>query len=163
MLNPLSPLARLMDAPVRPGLVRALLLRPARHAPPLAVAEAQLTPEEGLPGDHHAGRPGSARQVTLMSHEHLAAIGAFLGEGPVAPERLRRNVVVSGLNLLALRGRRLRLGTALLEVTGECHPCSRMERILGPGGYTAVRGHGGVTARVLEAGCVRVGDAAVRE
>jgi MOSC domain-containing protein YiiM len=69
---------------------------------------------------------------------------------------------VSGLPLLALKDRRFRLGSeaggwVLLEGTGECHPCSRMEEALGAGGYNAVRGHGGITARVLEGGTVAVG------
>ena len=67
------------------------------------------------------------------------------------------------MNLLALKDRRFRLGSALLEGTGECHPCSRMEVILGEGGYNAVRGRGGITARVLEGGTVRLGDRLQRE
>jgi MOSC domain-containing protein YiiM len=66
---------------------------------------------------------------------------------------------VSGLNLHALKGRRFSLGSALLEATGECHPCSRMEEVLGVGGYNAVGGHGGVTARIVRAGSVALGDA----
>ena len=97
--------------------------------------------------------------MTLVAAEHLAAIAAYLGLESVAPERLRRNLVVSGLNLLALKGRRFRLGDAVLEHSGECHPCSRMEDEFGPGGYNAVRGHGGITARVLEGGDIRLGDA----
>jgi MOSC domain-containing protein YiiM len=71
--------------------------------------------------------------------------------------------VVEGVNLLALKGRRFRIGAALLEHSGECHPCSRMEEEFGPGGYNAVRGHGGVTARVIEGGAIRLGDALTRE
>jgi MOSC domain-containing protein YiiM len=76
----------------------------------------------------------------------------------VAPELLRRNLVTRGINLLALKDRRFRIGAALLEGSGECAPCSRMEETFGPGGYNAVRGHGGITARVIRGGTVRVGD-----
>jgi MOSC domain-containing protein YiiM len=153
-----TPLGRLLDAPMRPGRVDWIGLRPARRAPMIAVAEAVLDPAAGLVGDRYQGRSGE-RQVTLVQAEHLAAIGGFLGAGPVAPEALRRNIVVSGINLLALKGRRFRLGEALLEATGECHPCSRMEEVLGVGGYNAVRGHGGLTARVIEGGRLTLGDA----
>jgi MOSC domain-containing protein YiiM len=100
--------------------------------------------------------------VTLIQAEHLAAIAAYLGLEAVAPDLLRRNVVVAGLNLMALKGRRFALGEAVLETTGECHPCSRMEEAFGPGGYNAVRGHGGITARVVHGGEVRLGDPVAR-
>nr|WP_237182478.1 MOSC domain-containing protein [Roseomonas marmotae] len=162
-MNPASPLARLLEGPLRPGRLCWIGLRPARRAAMEVVAAAGLRAGQGLAGDRYAGREG-ARQVTLIQAEHLAAIGAYLGlEGPAAPERLRRNLVISGLNLLALKGRRFRLGGALLEMSGECHPCSRMEEEFGPGGYNAVRGHGGITARVLEDGAIRLGDALTRE
>ena len=125
------------------------------------MTEATLDAVQGVEGDRYAGRTGS-RQVTLLQAEHLVAIGAYLGTGPATPERLRRNLVVSGINLLALRTCRLRVGGVLLEATGHCHPCSRMEEELGVGGYNAVRGHGGLTARVIEGGVIRVGDAVSR-
>jgi len=158
MLNPSSPLSALMNAPVRPGRIEWIGLRPARRADMQVVDAVQLDPHRGMIGDRYAGRSGE-RHVTLIQRENLAAIAAHLGLEAVFPEQLRRNVVVSGINLLALKDRPFRLGTAVLEMTGECHPCSRMEEIFGPGGYNAVRGHGGITARVLAGGDVRVGDA----
>ena len=158
MLNPSSPLAVLMNAPVRPGRVEWIGLRPARRVDMAVVDVAELDPRAGMVGDRYAGRSGS-RHVTLIQSENLAAIAGHLGIDVALPEQFRRNIVVSGLNLLALKDRRFRLGSAVLEMTGDCHPCSRMEEIFGPGGYNAVRGHGGITARVLEAGAVRLGDA----
>lgn len=147
---------------MRPGRVLWIGLRPARRAPMRMVETAQLDPSDGLGGDHYSSRTGGARHITLIQSEHLAAIAAHLGRAAVSADELRRNIVVSGVNLAALRGRRFQLGQALLEWTGECHPCSRMEEILGPGGYNAVRGHGGITARVIEGGAVGLGDPLVR-
>ena len=162
MLNPTSPLARLLSAPARPGIVRWIGVRPDRRAPMVSLDEAVLDPATGLAGDRYGGRPGGHRQVTLIQTEHLPAIAAFLGLEAVTPNQVRRNIVVSGINLLALKGRSVQVGEAVLAVTGECHPCSRIEEALGPGGYNAVRGHGGVTARVVAGGTVRVGDAVAR-
>ena len=95
--------------------------------------------------------------MTLIQWEHLPVIASLLGRDRIAPELLRRNIAVSGINLLALKDRRFCIGEAVLEYTGQCHPCSRMEEVFGPGGYNAVRGHGGITASVIEGGVVRVG------
>ena len=78
---------------------------------------------------------------------------------PVDPALVRRNIVVSGLNLLALKNRQFRLGEVLLEFSELCQPCSQMEDALGRGGYNAMRGHGGICARIVEGGLIRLGDA----
>ncbi len=155
LLNPASPLARLLAAPMRPGVVVWIGLRPARWQELVPVTEADLDVDAGLVGDHGHSR---MRQVTLIQAEHLPAIAAYLGREDLDPALLRRNITVRGINLHALKDRTFRLGTAVLQATGECHPCSRMEAVLGPGGYNAVRGHGGLTARVLTGGQVRIGD-----
>ena len=161
MLNPASPLARLLRAPMRPGTVRWLATRPARRGAMAPADTLHLDPECGLHGDHYRSATTGLRHVTLIAASDLDAIGQCLGL-PATPERLRRNIVVSGINLHALKGWRFRVGTTVLEATGTCHPCSRMEETLGTGGYNAVRGHGGITARVLVAGAVRLGDAIER-
>jgi MOSC domain-containing protein YiiM len=132
---------------------------PEPHGPLRPVAEAALLVDHGLEGDHHAKRKaGSKRQVTLIQQEHLVAVGGLLHREPPSPQLLRRNLVVSGINLLALKGRQFTIGDCLLEHTGPCDPCSRMEENLGPGGLNAMRGHGGITAKVLRGGVIRVGD-----
>ena len=157
-----SLLAELLNAPIRPGRVVWIGLRPARRAAMTSVTEVIADTANGLVGDRYGGRSGT-RQVTLIQQEHLAAIAGHLGLAEARPEQLRRNIVVAGINLLALKGHRFRIGGAELEWTGECHACSRMEEAFGPGGYNAVRGHGGITARVIEGGAIRLGDALVRE
>lgn len=137
------------------GRIDWIGLRPERLAAPISVDAAQLG-ESGLEGDH--ARPGK-RALSLIQAEHLPVIAALAHIDRVAPETLRRNLVISGLNLSALRGKRLRLGEALVELTTPCAPCSRMETALGPGGYTAMRGHGGWCATILIPGPLAVGAA----
>ena len=156
-LNPSSALFRLLNAPARPGQIVWLGLRPGRREPMLAVDGMDVDPRLGIVGDRYS-RAGGARQVTLIQSELLAAIASHLGRSEVRPDELRRNVVTRGINLLALKEKRFRLGAAVLETTGECHPCSRMEEILGVGGYNAARGLGGITARVAEGGFVGLSD-----
>ncbi|MEM9349592.1 MAG: MOSC domain-containing protein [Pseudomonadota bacterium] len=135
------------------GRVAWIGLRPGRREPMSAVLSCELD-EAGLKGDH--GRAGK-RAVTLLQAEHVAVI-ASLTRRAFDVSDLRRNILVSGINLNAIKGTAIRVGSAELELTGPCHPCSRMEEVLGPGGYNAMRGHGGMCARVLKAGSIREGD-----
>lgn len=151
-------LDRLIARFARDGRVCWVGLRPGRRAPMRPVGEAEIR-AEGLAGDRHPS-PGK-RAVTLIQWEHLPVIAALAGLHAVGPEALRRNVAVGGINLLALRRATFRIGTAILRGTGPCAPCSRMEEALGPGGFTAMRGHGGITAEVVHPGRVALGGAVV--
>ena len=158
----------------RAGHVEAIVLRPGRDRPAVAVATALALVDRGLEGDRSAARPasrpgGNKRQVTLIQAEHLPLVNAWTGHDVHATD-LRRNLVVSGINLLAQlslfadQPLRVRIGAdVLLVITGPCDPCSKMETLLGPGGYNAMRGHGGTTARVIHGGLIAVGDAVVVE
>jgi len=139
------------------GRVDWIGIRPERRADLRTVSEIAVSEEEGLIGDHYSGR-NKKRQVTLIQTEHLAGVAAILGRQGIDPGLTRRNIVVSGINLLAFSERQFRIGEVVLEMTGLCHPCSRMEENLGPGGYNAMRGHGGITARVVQGGTIREGD-----
>ena len=142
----------------RDGRVMWIGVRPQRRGEIDVRDQVEAITDIGLAGDHYRSRSNGKRQVTLIQSEHLAVVGALLGEEALDPARLRRNIVVSGVNLLALKGRRFRIGEALFEASGLAHPCSRMEEELGPGGYNAMRGHGGLTARVVSGSVIRVGD-----
>jgi MOSC domain-containing protein YiiM len=153
-----------------PGRVRAILLRPSRDAPVLNVPHALALVDRGLQGDRSAERPstrpgGHKRQVTLLQAEHLPLIAAWAGLAQVHAAQLRRNLVIEGLNLVAARtlfaDQPLHIcigASVVLLATGPCDPCSKMEAALGPGAYNAMRGHGGLTARVLSGGEITVGD-----
>ncbi len=154
----------------RQGRVDSIILRPAKGAPAQTVQQAEAQPGYGLLGDHRATRgrlteTARLREITLIQAEHLPTVAAWCGRTSIDATLLRRNLVVSGWNLLAMRSpfadRPLvwHIGAeVLITITGPCDPCSRMEQLLGHGGYNALRGHGGVTARILRGGRLQAGD-----
>jgi MOSC domain-containing protein YiiM len=152
-------LNELLSSVPRAGTVEWIGVRSARREPVVIVETVEARAGRGLTGDRFRGGASSKRQVTLVQAEHLPVVARFLCRDRVDPALLRRNIVVSGINLLALSGAQFAIGDALMEGTGPCHPCSRMEEIFGAGGYNAVRGHGGITARVIGGGLIRLGDA----
>jgi MOSC domain-containing protein YiiM len=157
-----SPLHELLAAVPQQGRVRWIGVRPASRAAMIELNAVEARREAGLTGDHSRPGPRNARQVTLIQWEHLAVISALMGrpaEQPISAIELRRNIAISGINLFSLKGRRFRLGQAILETTGWCQPCAKLEERLGLGTFQAMRGHGGITARVLQGGIIRLDDA----
>ncbi|WP_299962239.1 MOSC domain-containing protein [uncultured Roseobacter sp.] len=146
-------LKELINRYAKPGQLDWIGLRPARRAEMVSVPQVVIGPR-GLDGDHGAS---DKRAVTLIQAEHLPVIGAMLGR-EIEAAMLRRNLLVSGLNLAALKGREIRIGETVLEIASICAPCSRMEETLGHGGYSAMRGHGGWCARVVAGGLITLQD-----
>jgi MOSC domain-containing protein YiiM len=147
------------------GRLDAIFLRPARGRAAVGTQACDAIEGYGLQGDRAAmGRGGGKRQVTLLQAEHLPVVAALLRRPEIDAAWLRRNLVISGVNLLAarslLRDQPLHLlvgPQVVLELTGPCEPCSKIEAGLGAGAYNVLRGHGGMTARVLRGGSVEVG------
>lgn len=139
------------------GKVEWLSYRTVSREPLIIADEIEVTVKDGIVGDRYKGTSRN-RQVTLIQAEHLEVVGKILGKAPINPELTRRNIVVSGINLLAFHGLEFRIGEVILKMTGYCHPCSRMEENLGTGGYNAMRGHGGITTSVVRGGKIKLGD-----
>lgn len=150
-------LQNLMNRLPQTGEVKWIGVRPEKRAAISVLDRVEADTRQGLVGDRYGGRSGE-RQVTLIQWEHLPVVASVAGLQEVDPALLRRNIAVSGINLLALKNKRFEIGAALLEYTGTCDPCSFMEETLGPGGYNAMRGHGGITARVVAGGAIALGD-----
>lgn len=139
------------------GKVNWIGIRPTKKEALIEKETIEVSIETGLAGDHYSGK-NKKRQVTLIQAEHIDTINAILKKDQIHPSELRRNIVVSGINLLAFNDRQFQIGEVILEMTGKCHPCSRMEENLGDGGYNAMRGHGGITTKVINGGLINIGD-----
>ncbi|MDQ3030856.1 MAG: MOSC domain-containing protein [Myxococcota bacterium] len=152
---------RLADVP-QTGRIEWIGVRPGHGAPILVLDRALALADRGLEGDRVSAslRGGGKRQVTLVQCEHLDVIARLLGrDRPVEPVLLRRNLVVAGINLRSLERMRFAIGAeVVLEGTGPCEPCAKMDHALGEGAFHAMRGHGGITARVISGGPIGIGD-----
>jgi MOSC domain-containing protein YiiM len=137
------------------GTVVAISVRPKRLEPVRIIESVNAIENKGLEGDRSKG---GNRQVTFIQKEHIAAVGSFIGKTDLDFTLMRRNILVEGINLLSLKGKQFQIGEVVFEYSGECHPCSRMEEALGLGGYNAMRGHAGITAKVMKGGEIKVGD-----
>ena len=154
----MSLIRELLNSLPQMGKIEWIGIRPEKRGEMQSVEEVNVNVDTGLEGDHYSKKGGN-RMVTLIQKEHLDTIASILQKKRIPPDLLRRNIVVSGINLLSLHNRQFQIGeNVILESTGYCHPCSRMEKNLGPGGYNAVRGHGGLTAKVIKGGHIKLGN-----
>jgi MOSC domain-containing protein YiiM len=141
------------------GTLEWVGVRPARKEPMQVLERVEAIAGLGLAGDRRCqGSVGSARQVTIISVEYIQIITQLLQKESIDPSLLRRNLVVSGINLTALRHQRFTIGDVIIEATAQCHPCVRMEKALGKHGVAAMLGHGGLCAKIIQGGIIRVGD-----
>ena len=130
--------------------VVGLQICPGHREPTTSVECARAVENLGLEGDRHA-KGDSKRQVLLMEAETLEKLDLHVGD-------VKENITTRGIALMGLPpGTRLCVGGAVLEITGECHPCSRMED-LRPGLLQEIGGQRGMLVRVAQSGTINVGD-----
>ena len=131
--------------------VTHLFVATASRRPMQEVEGVVAAADRGFEGCRHS-RPGSRRQVLLVESETLESFG-------LAPGQVKENITTRGVRLNDLAaGQRLGLGQSVLEVTGPCQPCSRMDEIR-MGLQQELHGQRGILCRVVEGGRIRRGDA----
>ena len=143
------------------GRLAGIARRARPKAPMEELGQVLLSPEHGVEGDCR-GRPGPRQLVILAGEDWRAALDELGGEP--SPWTVRRaNLLVTGMALPREDGVLLRIGAALVELTGECDPCQVMDRQR-PGLRRALEPdwRGGRTARVIEGGALQIGDAVER-
>lgn len=122
------------------------------------VAEVKCRAGWGLEGDRFYGyRPDYKGQVTLFAWETLIEAREKFEVPALEATAFRRNVVVQGVDLNALVGRRFTLGGVEFEGTGEAKPCYWMNQAIAPGAEEWLRGRGGLRTKVLTDGLLAVG------
>lgn len=146
------------------GTVETIFVTSAGSKPMEEVSEVETLEGCGIAGDRYCEgtgfwvQYGDVCQVTMISGEDLDYIESKLGISVKGGEH-RRNIVTRGIDLLALRRRRFRVGEALLEYDRSRPPCKHVQDLTEPGMTRALRNRGGICVRVVEAGRIRPGDA----
>lgn len=135
-----------------------------RHGMPAAahatdeVASVTCRAGRGLEGDRFFDYKEDYKgQITFFAWETYEAVKAALGVPMLSPGAFRRNVLIEGLELNAMIGRRFRLGQVAFEGTVEAKPCYWMEQAVAPGAEAWLLGRGGLRAKILTDGELTLG------
>lgn len=121
-----------------------------------AVPAVECVAGRGLRGDRFFDHKSNYKgQVTLFSAEVFDELCATLNLREARPAALRRNLIVSGLDLNELIGQEFELQGVRFMGTEECRPCYWMDEALGPGAEAWLRGRGGLRCRILSDGWLR--------
>ncbi len=137
--------------------IKSIIIRPERRATPIRINEAKIN-STGIEGDHYA-KPNGKRQVTIIAEDQLAEMTGIVGFQGDAHVACRRNILVESLPKENLEGKYITLGEdVILEITGYCTPCSRMEENFGKGAIDAFSQRAGWVARVISQGSISTGD-----
>jgi MOSC domain-containing protein YiiM len=146
------------------GALEAIFITANKGQPLVSVPVVQAREGVGLEGDRYAARTGTfsksakvGRDVTLIEAEAIEAAGRDY-ETPLAASEARRNLLTRGVALNHLVGKRFTIGEVLFEGVELCEPCKHLETLSRPGVLKALVHRGGLRARIVRDGTLRVGD-----
>jgi MOSC domain-containing protein YiiM len=145
------------------SVVEDIFVAPVGGSVMQRVTEVEAVQDKGLAGDRYAERTGywtgyDECQVTLIEGEGLDQIQADTSV-QVTEGQHRRNIVTRGITLHDLRGKAFRVGGAILEYDRPRPPCRYIQSVSERGMTKALgRNRGGICARVIHSGTIRVGD-----
>ena len=124
-----------------------------------SVEKVDCVANRGLVGDRFFDHEHNFKgQVSFIGLEAIEAAREELGLAEVAPAKMRRNVVVSGIDLNGLVGKRFELGGTEFMGTEECAPCYWMDQAVAVGAAAALKGRGGLRCRILKSGTLELGE-----
>jgi MOSC domain-containing protein YiiM len=153
-------------SPALPGRVASLHLHPAEPGTPLQNFDmVEAVEAKGIQNDSRyfdrisrtTGQP-SRRQVSLIEREQIAGHAAALGRESIAPGTVRANIETLGINLVALVGRNIQIGEAVLFLFEPRQPCEKMDAVCKGLRELMKNNRQGVVAEVVRSGTIRVGD-----
>jgi MOSC domain-containing protein YiiM len=153
-------------SPALPGRVASLHLHPADPGAPLLTTDAfEVVAGQGIQGDaryfgrlsRHTGQP-TQRQVTLIEREQIAEHAASLNLPAIPAGIVRSNIETTGINLISLLGREVKIGDAILRLYAPRDPCAKMDAICQGLRALMMDNRQGVLAEVVRSGTIRIGD-----
>jgi MOSC domain-containing protein YiiM len=144
-------------------VIELIALAAEAEGPMNAVSVAEAIEGRGLLGDRYERQAGTfsnpkggGYDLTLVEAETLEELSAKGVE--LSPIEARRNIVVRGIALDDLIGRRFRVGEVECFSQRRCEPCSHLERLTRPGVLRGLLHRGGLRAGILSGGRIRTGD-----
>jgi MOSC domain-containing protein YiiM len=131
--------------------------RPAGRHPVHELPEARCAAGRGIVGDRFfLHEPNHKGQITFFADEVYQSLCEEFGIWDKPPSVFRRNIITRGVDLSQLIGREFELQGLRFFGMEECRPCHWMNQAFCPGAEIAMRGHGGLRARILTTGVLRV-------
>ncbi len=146
--------------------VEAIYVTPSAGEPMRSLTEAVAIAGQGLAGDrylegtgYYSNRPlaDGSREITLIEAEELEGIERETGIH-LDPSESRRNVLTRSVRVNELIGKRFRMGEVVCEGIRICEPCTYLEKLTGKRVMRPLVHKGGLRARIVSGGTVRVGD-----